>query len=107
MSDFDRASMRAAIGAGRVHWRLHVLQRMPERGIERAEVLIALATGEVIESYPETSPYPSALVLGLVDGRPLHIVVALDAPGAEAYVITVYEPSPERFEPGWRRRKQR
>ncbi|MBM4121748.1 MAG: DUF4258 domain-containing protein [Nitrospira sp.] len=41
------------------------------------EVLQVLNVGEIIETYPEDSPYPSCLILGrTVTERPLHIVCA-------------------------------
>ena len=80
---------------------------MVQRGIARGDVLGVLHGGEVVEEYLDDTPYPSALVLGFVASRPLHVVVALDANGPIVYIITVYEPSPEKFEPDWKtRRKQ-
>ena len=102
---FDLAKVQAAVNAGRLQWRLHVLQRMPVRGIDRLDVIEALASGAVIEDYPTDTPYPSALVLGFVGARPLHVVVALDKNGPDAYVITVYEPSSDKFEPDWKTRR--
>jgi hypothetical protein len=78
---------------------------MPVRSIARADVLTVLATGEVVEDYPDDTPYPSALVLGFAGTRPLHVVVALDKRGPDAYGITVYEPSPDKFEPDWKTRR--
>lgn len=102
---FDNAAVQAAILAGRLQWRLHVLQRMPERSIERSDVLAVLTAGETIEDYPDDTPYPSALVLGFVGSRPLHVVVALDIGGPDAYVVTVYEPSSDKFEADWKTRR--
>jgi len=50
--------------------------------------------------------YRSALLLGFAADRPLHVVVALDASGPSAHIITVYEPSPDQFEPDWRTRRK-
>ena len=50
-------------------------------------------------------PYPSTLFLGWVDGKPLHVVVALDAWSQWVYIITAYEPDLEHFEPDYRTRK--
>ena len=51
-------------------------------------------------------PHPSRLILGWCRGRPLHIVVADDSRADETIVITVYEPDPELWEPGFRRRRR-
>lgn len=78
---------------------------MQERGITRAAVLEGLRGGQIIENYPDDTPYPSALVLGFARNRPVHVVVALDPSVPEAHIITVYEPSPDEFEPDWRTRR--
>ena len=64
-----------------------------------------LRAGARIEDYPEDVPYPSALFLGWVEGKPLHVVAALDAPAQWAYIITAYEPDLEHFESDYRTRK--
>ena len=79
---------------------------MAQRGIARDAVLGVLHEGEVIEEYLDDTPFPSALVLGFVATRPLHVVIALDASGPEAYIITVYEPSPTKFEQDWKTRRR-
>ena len=103
----DLGRVRSAIAAGRVVWSRHGVVRMQERGISRADVLDGLRGGQVIENYPDDVPYPSALVLGFADGRPIHVVVALDTSTPEAHIITVYEPSLEEFDPDWRTRRNR
>lgn len=104
---FDLAAVERGIRLGRHRWGLHVLERMAERRILRADVLAVLQGGEVIEEYPDDTPFPSALVLGVASGGPLHVVVALDASGPDPYIITVYEPSPDKFEPDWKTRRKR
>lgn len=64
-----------------------------------------LEHGQSIEESPQDLPYPSRLLLGWVDRRPLHIVVALVNASTIA-VITVYEPNPSRWEAGFCFRKK-
>jgi hypothetical protein len=91
---------------GRLVFRVHAIQRMVLRNISDAEVRAVLTTGEAIEEYPDDTPYPSRLVLGWAGSRPLHVVAA-DNPEDEAtIVITVYEPEPNQWEAGFRRRRQ-
>lgn len=66
---------------------------MVARRINRAEVEAVLANGRIIAKYPTDKPFPSKLLLGSIDGRPLHIVAAQDETG-RCYVITAYEPDP-------------
>lgn len=89
----------------RIALRLHAAKRMVHRRIRMAEVEQALAEGEVIEEYPEDEPFPSRLILGWIAGRPLHIVAADDAEGDVTHVVTAYEPDPERWDDGFRKRK--
>ena len=66
-----------------------------------------IGSGEVIESYPDDTRYPSVLVLGRTDAnRPVHVVCAYAAEEDRAIVITVYPPDPERWEADYRRRRR-
>ena len=60
-------------------FRQHAVRRMFERSISIAEVKSALASGRIIEDYPDDTPYPSCLWLGYAGRRPLHIVYADNA----------------------------
>lgn len=99
------AGLRAAIHEERIEWRKHMLQRLAERGILQQEALEVLRTGELIEDYPEDEPYPSALFLAFLAGRPLHVVAALDENEPHVYMITAYQPSSEFFEPDYKTRR--
>jgi hypothetical protein len=80
---------------------------MFERSISDEDVRHVLATGEVIHSYPEDKPYPSRLMLGWRGTRPVHVVAA-DAPEEGAVIIiTVYEPSSNLWQAGFKERKPR
>ena len=91
---------------GLVIFRVHALRRMARRGISVDEVREALDSGEIIEAYPDDTPYPSRLVLGRAGLRPLHVVVAYDAGGGLTIVITAYEPDPARWGTDFRRRRE-
>ncbi len=91
--------------AERLVFRVHALQRMFQWGIGTADVQQALATGKTVERYPEDRPYPSRLVLGWLGRRPLHVVIATNTAQQETIVITVYEPDPRRWAPGFERRR--
>ena len=80
---------------------MHALQWMAQRNISAAELRHVLATGRVIEDYPNDTPCPSYLMLGWIGTRPLHVVAADQA----TIVITVYEPDPRQWTPDYARRK--
>jgi hypothetical protein len=49
---------------------------MFDREISVDDVEKIIAEGEIIESYPDDTPYPSRLILHNLAGRPLHVVLA-------------------------------
>ncbi len=103
--DFQK-KLKAALSSKRFEWRKHTLQRLAEREIPQAAVLAVLSSGECIEDYPDDTPYPSALFLGWIMDNPLHVVAALDMEHNWAYIITVYEPDLEHFEPDYKTRRK-
>lgn len=91
---------------GRLVFRAHAIRRMFQRRISVAEVRGIVERGEVIEDRPDDLPYPSRLLLGTADGRPLHVVIALNTAAATTIVVTVYEPDPALWRPGFKRRRK-
>lgn len=79
---------------------------MFQRGVNEEDVEYVIQNGEVIEHYPDDYPYPSFLALGYVDKRPLHVVYAQDESG-NAIVITVYEPTLEKWMEDLKTRRER
>ena len=81
----------------KILWTQHCLQRMKERDIIRADVKNGIATGEIIEDYPDDYPNPSCLIFGYnVNGHILHIVAGCD--NINIYIITAYYPDTKKFE---------
>lgn len=75
----------------KILWTQHCLQRMQERDISRLDVKNGIATGEIIEDYPDDYPNPSCLIFGYnVNGHILHIVAGCD--NINIYIITAYYP---------------
>jgi hypothetical protein len=95
----------ACVHCGTLIFTGHAFARMFARAIAPGEVRAVVAQGETIAEYPDDRPYPSVLVSGTVGGRPLHVVVGRDAGAKRCYVVTVYEPDPEKWDPDFRRRK--
>jgi hypothetical protein len=87
-------------------FRVHAIQRMFERQITVKNVRQVLQTGEMIEDYSSDMPAPGGLFLGKQGQRPLHVVVAESLAEQERVVITVYEPDPSQWKPGFRYRKE-
>jgi hypothetical protein len=103
--EFSFASVRQALRRGSYYWRQHALERLIERNLRQRDVVEAIVGGEAVEEYSGDCPFPSALILGWVGKRPIHAVVAWDAGSATAYIITVYVPDADHFEPDYRTRR--
>ncbi len=98
--------IRAKIRRGDWELTLHARQQSQTRRISQAEIKSAILAGQVIEDYPDDPRGPSCLVMGYTEQRrPIHIVLAYPFKGERMKVITVYEPSADRWQVGWRRRR--
>ena len=106
MKALDVEVLRRALRASKIEWRKHVLQRLAERGMAQEDVLNVLLSGEKIQEYSDDKPFPSALFLGYIGGKPLHVVAACDQASEKAFIITAYEPSLEIFESDYRTRRR-
>ncbi|MBD2232598.1 DUF4258 domain-containing protein [Phormidium tenue] len=84
----------------------HAVKQMFQRSISRDDVKTVLASGEAIAEYPDDRPYPSYLMLGVVNQRPIHVVAARDDETLTVYVITAYEPDLDLWQPDFKTRKQ-
>jgi hypothetical protein len=89
----------------RLVYRVHAIERMVEREISADDVRAIVEQGKEIESYPSDFPYPSRLLLGWRGTRPIHVVGADNATDNETIIVTVYEPDPDLWEPGFEKRK--
>jgi hypothetical protein len=78
---------------------------MAARGISVADVLTVLQADDAIERYPQDTPFPSRLLLGTANGRPLHVVAAHDHVEDVTYIVTTYEPDPAEWSADFRRRR--
>lgn len=70
----------------------HIISQMFKRNISVDDIKGILEDGEIIMTYPDDKPYPSYLILGFRNKRPLHLVVAKDNHIGQCIMVTVYEP---------------
>ncbi len=70
----------------------HAIERMFERGISASAIKDIVINGDIIAEYPDDIPFPSYLVLGFENNRPVHIVLARNPKINECYIITAYVP---------------
>jgi hypothetical protein len=90
----------------RITFRIHAIQRLFQRAINVADVRLVIENGEIIENYPDDTPYPSRLLLGWCGDRPVHVVAADNQAEGEIIIITVYEPDPQLWEADFRSRRK-
>jgi hypothetical protein len=76
--------------------------RLERRHILRADILDAVESYSIIESYPDDKYLPSYLVIAA--GR-FHVLFAIDMAGDNVRVVTAYRPEENEWEPGFRKRK--
>jgi hypothetical protein len=82
--------------------------RMEQRVIDEETAAIVVERGEVIEdTHHAGRGLPTRVYFDRVDGRPVHVVVAYESVEARGLVITVYEPTLDRWMPGFRERRRR
>ena len=86
-----------------IMFRAHAVQRMFERGIPARKVREAVLAKDVIEDYSPEMPEPGWLLFGGQGRHPFHVVIAQNA--GRTTVITVYLPSPDRWEKDLRSRR--
>ncbi len=84
----------------------HALERMFQRGIPPEAVDSLIHQGEIIATYADDRPYPSVLILGQFEGRPVHAVIAGNEQTGECQVITVYQPDPALWDATFKKRKK-
>lgn len=98
--------LRRKISHGQFALSQHALDQSAARGILLREMLEAIATGEIIEDYPDDKYGPSCLVLGFTsEGRPLHVQCSYPSRPL-VKIITLYEPDPHLWIDFRERRRQ-
>lgn len=68
---------------------------MFQRDILEEDVEYVIKTGKIIEEYLDDKPYPSFLILGFKNNKPLHVVCAKNE--TEIIIITVYHPDDDKW----------
>lgn len=75
----------------------HAVDEMANENVSRDEVRLVVDGGVVIREYPEDKPFPSRLMLGWPEGKPVHVVCA-NQTETVVVIITVYRPDPEKWD---------
>ena len=87
----------AKIQVGSFEFSKHALDQSIIRRIRLEEIREVIASGEIIEDYPEDKYGPSCLILGFTQAkRPLHIQCSYPSRSL-IKIITLYEPDEARW----------
>jgi hypothetical protein len=84
----------------------HAVAQMFKRDIEIKDIRYTIDYGEEINRYPDDKPYPSYLLFGFVEKRPIHVVLARDEENERCIVITAYEPDNTIWDADFRTKKK-
>ncbi len=84
----------------------HAITQMFKRDINTDDVNVILKAGEIINEYLYDTPYPSYLVLGFINMRPLHLVIAKNEQKQQCIVITAYQPDRNIWDETFRIKKK-
>ncbi len=85
----------------------HAVDKMFTRGVSTDEVKQIAEGGDLIQEYPNDTPYPSYLLLGYADGRPLHVLVAQEFEDGPCIIVTAYVPDTTYWLDDYRTRRNR
>ncbi len=75
----------------------HARIEMEKDDLLTEEVLKVIQTGKIIEEYPKDRPFPSCLLFGKSNDKPVHIVCSLPENIDMLIIVTVYIPDPSRW----------
>lgn len=94
----DLENIITAIRHSRVRITDHADEEAVDDELTYEEIYSSVVQGEVIEDYPDDTPYPSCLIFGRnFSGEPIHSVWAYNRDNQWAVLITVYRPNPDRW----------
>lgn len=97
--------IRSYIEKGNFRVTDHAFEEMKVDNFTLENVTQGIMNGEIIENYPDAYPLPACLINGkTTNGRPIHICVSLPP---LVKIITVYEPSAEKWENNFKKRRQK
>ncbi|MBI4544242.1 MAG: DUF4258 domain-containing protein [Gemmatimonadetes bacterium] len=98
--------IRSKIAANQFEFSEHAVDQSILRRIGVQEIREAIATGEVIEDYPQDKYGPSCLILGFTAaGRAIHMQCSHPSRPI-VKIVTLYEPDPSLWSPDFQERRR-
>jgi hypothetical protein len=96
--------IRRCVRERKIYWTYHVNMRLAGRFLTRDELLNAVDSYEIIESYPGDKYLPSYLVLAATSS---HVQFATDVEGDNVRIVTAYRPDPNEWESDLKTRRSK
>lgn len=90
-----RRRITELIKSGEILISHHARVRMFERNVSTDDLIAIMASGEIIEEYPDDEPCPSVLMMGYFEAVAYHVVIAFCTDHVR--VITVYIPEEDKW----------
>lgn len=78
---------------------------MFHRQIAKNDVIEVINNGQIIISYADDAPYPSYLMLGFINNKPIHVVFAADEENKTGIVVTAYIPDTQLWTEDFKSRR--
>lgn len=90
-----------------VEWSIHALNRLAVLPYTVRDIETSLEKADVIEIYSQQHRYlPDCLTLSFLETTiPIHCVVAVNEASDLILIVTVYQPSEDKWEHDWKTRK--
>ena len=83
----------------------HSRKRFSEREIKKIQDIVHTTEDrEITEDDPEDAPFPSCLIPGKSMEKIIHVVASIR--DGMIYLITAYNPDPDKWEADWKTRKE-
>ena len=100
-------SIRTLVSEGHIRISEHGYDELAADGLLARDLIEGVEIAEVVEDYPGYIKGPCVLLLQRTkDGHPIHALWGLPAGhNRPAVLITAYLPDPEKWEPGFKRRR--
>lgn len=106
MTEFEISDILRSLKSGRIRISEHSDDECQNDKLTFDEVFWSVTNGEIIERYPDDTPYPSCLILGKnFKDEPIHSVWAYNRKSEASILITVYRPDPKKWI-DWKQRRK-
>ena len=103
---FSINELQNAVILKRIEFQKHALKRLFDEDLTVEAIINVIITGEIIKEYSGDRPYPSVLILGHWENRPVHVVCAFNKSENKVHIITNYKPTLEYYEEDFKTRRK-